>query len=100
MSEALAVKLDALSDSVAGLLVVASAMETEIPLYSVGGLALAVASLGEQVTNRGLEVHALATGLRPGAHASAGLVPPETVAYVRTLLVTGAAPGPEVGRWR
>jgi hypothetical protein len=74
-------------------------METEIPLYSVGGLALAVASLGEHVTNRGLEVHAAATALRPDAHAVAGLVPPETVAYIQTLLTTGDAPGPEVGRW-
>lgn len=99
MSEALAVKLDALSRSVGSLVTVAEAMETDIPLYCVGGLALAVASLGEQVTNRGLEVHALATGLRPDAHAAAGLIPPDLVAYVRTLLVTGTSPGPEVGRW-
>lgn len=99
MSEALAVKLNALSRSVGSLVTVAEAMETDIPLYSVGGLALAVASLGEQVTNRGLEVHAVATGLRPDAHASAELVAPDLVAYVRTLLVTGTSPGPEVGRW-
>lgn len=99
MSEVLADKLNALSHSVASLVTVASAMETEIPLYSVGGLALAVASLGEQVTNRGLEVHASATALRPDAHSAAGLVPPETVRYVRALLVTGRAPGAEVGRW-
>lgn len=99
MSEELAYKLDALSHCVGSLVTVASAMETEVPVYSVGGLALAVASLGEQVTNRGLEVHAAASSLRPDAHASAGLVAPEVVRYVHALITTGRAPGTEVGRW-
>ena len=98
-AQELADRLNALSGSVAALVTVATAMETEIPLYSVGGLALAVASLGEHVTTRGLEVHAVAVRLRPDAHASAGFAPPEVVRYVRTLLVTGREPGPEVGRW-
>lgn len=97
-SAELAHKLNALTESVDSLVTVACAMETELPLYSVGGLALAVASLAERVTNVGLEVHAVASGLRPESHASAGLVPPETVAYVRALLATGREPGPEVGR--
>jgi hypothetical protein len=69
-------------------------------LYSVGGLALAVASIGEQVTNRGLEVHAVAASLRPEGHAAAGLVAPEIVSYVHSLISTGRTPGREVGSWR
>lgn len=93
-------KLDALTQSVDSLVIVAAAMDCEVPLYSVGGLALAVASIGEQVTNRGLEVHAVAASLRPEGHAAAGLVAPEIVSYVHSLISTGRTPGREVGSWR
>lgn len=96
----LAFKLAALSQSIGSLVLVAGVMDGEVPVYSVGGLALAVASIGEQVTNRGLEVHAAAASLRPEGHASAGLVAPEVVRYVHALISTGRTPGPEVGKWR
>jgi hypothetical protein len=92
-------KLDALTQSVDSLVTVAAVMDSEVPVYSVGGLALAVASIGEQVTNRGLEVHAVAASLRPEGHAAAGLVSPEVVRYVHALISTGREPGREVGSW-
>jgi hypothetical protein len=95
----LSTRLNALSRSVARLNIAHAAMETEVPLYSVGGLALAVASLGESVTYSGLRVHAAAFELRDRAHQAAGLVSPEVVRYVHTLITTGRAPGQEVGRW-
>lgn len=92
-------QLGSLSRSVARLNIAHAAIETEIPLYSVGGLALAVASLGEAVTYNGLKVHAAAVELREGAHQAAGLVSPDIVRYVHTLITTGRTPGQEVGRW-
>lgn len=93
-------RLNSLSRSVARLNIAHAAMETEIPLYSVGGLALAVASLGESVTYNGLKVHAAAAEIRDEAHEAAGLVSPELVKYVHHLISTGREPGAEVGRWQ
>lgn len=99
MTDELARRLDALTDAVDSLVSVAVAMQGEIPAYAVGGLALALASLGEQVTNRGLEVHAAASALRPASHAAEGLVSPELVRYVHALISSGRVPGAEVGEW-
>ena len=99
-TDELRVKLDALASSVDSLVVVASVMGEEAPLYSVGGLALAVASLGEQILNRGLEVHAIVAAVRPVGHGAAGLVAPEIVQYVHSLISTGRMPGGGVGSWR
>ena len=97
--EELRFKLSSLTHTVDTLVIVASTLDAEVPLYSVGGLGLAVASIGEQITNRGLEVHAAASLLRPETHGAAGLIAPEVVRYVHTLISTGREPGPEVARW-
>ncbi|HTJ72803.1 MAG TPA: hypothetical protein VL551_35015 [Actinospica sp.] len=91
--------LGALIRAVDSLVVVASTLDAEVPAYSVGGLALAVASIGEHIVSRGLEVHAIAAGLRGETHEEAGLIAPELVRYVHHLISTGSAPGREVGRW-
>jgi len=95
----LAFKLASLTQSIDSLVMVAATLDSEVPLYSVGGLALAVASIAEQIANRGLEVHAEARELRPDGHAQAGLVGPDVVRYVHALITTGREPGAEVGRW-
>jgi len=93
-------RLNSLSRSVGRLVTVHTAMETELPLYSIPGLGLAVASLGEQVTYRGLRVHAAAAVLRDEAHEAAGLLSPDLLKYVHHLISTGREPGAEVGRWQ
>jgi hypothetical protein len=98
-SDELASALGALIRAVDSLVTVAATLDAEVPAYSVGGLALAVASLGEHIVNRGLEVHAIATGLRGEMHAEADLAAPEVLRYVHNLISTGSEPGREVGRW-
>jgi hypothetical protein len=101
VSADLSEQLEGLSRSVQRLVIVASALESEsVPLYAVGGLALGMASLGDQVVVRGLEVHAAVESQRTDLHAGAGLASPEIVAYMSALLAGDRAPGPEVGRWR
>lgn len=101
MSAELSEPLAGLSRSVERLVIVASALESEsVPLYAVGGLALGMASLGDQVVVRGLEVHAAVESARTDLHRGAGLASPELVAYMSALLAGDRAPGPEVGRWR
>lgn len=95
----LAERLSKLSHAVGGLLTVATAMEQEVPLYSVPSLSLAIASLGELVTTRALQVHALAHQGRDDAHEAAGWPSPDVVRYVRTLITEGREPGREAGRW-
>ena len=99
-SDDLATSLGALIRSVDSLVIVASTLDAEVPAYSVGGIALAVASIGEHIVNRGLEVHSIAAGLRAETHPEADLAPPELLRYVHHLISTGSEPGPEVGRWR
>jgi hypothetical protein len=98
-SDELASALGALLRSVDSLVVVASTLDAEVPAYSVGGIALAVASIGEHIVSRGLEVHAVASELRGVAHDEAGLVAPDLLRYVHHLISTGREPGREVGRW-
>jgi hypothetical protein len=99
VTQELTYALRSLNSAVDSLVVVASTLDAEVPLYSVGGLGLAVASIGEQVTNRGLEVHAAAHALRPDSHRAAGLADPKLLAYVHALISTGRVPGAEAGRW-
>ena len=99
MSRELSFKLRSLTQTVDSLVMVASTLDDEVPLYCVGSLSLAVASLAEQVTNRGLEVHAIAHELRPDAYREAGLVSAGVLRYVHALIATGRAPGAEAGRW-
>lgn len=100
MSAELSEQLEGLSHSVERLVIVASALEAEsVPLYAVGGLALGMASLADQVVCRGLEVHAAVESARTDLHRGAGLASPEIVAYMHALLAEERAPGPEVGRW-
>lgn len=95
----LAFKINALTQSVDSLVIVAATLDAEVPLYAVGGVGLAVASIGEHIVNRGLEVHAVASRLRPVAHDDAELIAPELLRYFHHLISTGREPGREVGRW-
>ena len=98
-AEELARRLNVLDDAVDGLVIVSAAMDSEIPLYTVGTLTLAVASLGELVANRALEAYQVAVTLRGDASAAAGLPSPELVKHVRALILDGHTADPEVGRW-
>jgi hypothetical protein len=100
VSTELSEQLAGLSRSVERLVIVASALDAEsVPLYAVGGLALGMASLADQVLIRGLEVHAAVESARTDLHRGAGMASPEVVAYMSALLDGERAPGPEVGRW-
>ena len=98
-AEELARRLNALDHAVDGLVIVSSAMDAEVPLYAVGTLTLAVASLGELVANRALEAYRVAHALRGDASAAAGLPSPELVKHVRALILDGRTADSGVGRW-
>jgi hypothetical protein len=98
-AQELARRLNVLDHAIADLVIVSSAMEVELPLYAVGTLTLAVASLGELVANRALEAYRTAQELRGSASAAAGLPSPELVKHVRALILDGRAADPGVGRW-
>jgi hypothetical protein len=91
-------KLDSMARSIDSLVLIRPSLDVA-PHYCLGGLSLAVASLGEHMVNRGLELHEAASRHRPSGHAAAGLLPPDVLRYVHTLITTGREPGAEVGRW-
>ena len=97
-AEELARRLNTLDQGVADLVSVWAAME-DAPLYSVGTLSLAVASLCELVANRALEAYRVAIEVRGTANAEAGLPSPELVAHVRSLITQGREADPGVGPW-
>lgn len=79
------------------LAMVAGMLEMEIPLYALGGALLSVAASAEQIRVRALEAYATCAAMRGDAEVAAGLPDEKTVRYIRSLLVSGRSPGPEVG---
>ncbi|MBR7837187.1 hypothetical protein KDL01_28175 [Actinospica durhamensis] len=85
--------LDRLSRTTEGLATMLVMLETEIPLYGLGSVLLALASVADGVRVQAMEAWAAALRVSGEAQMAAGLPDPKLLAYVSGLLGLGGVAG-------